>query len=68
MKRLSHKAKKTTIFLPPEVLIALKEKAKGAGVSVDTWLLFSLLKSFKDESFSWDLKQSEEYLDQQLEL
>ncbi len=54
--------------MPPEVLIALKEKAKGAGVSVDTWLLFSLLKSFKDESFSWDLKQSEEYLDQQLEL
>jgi hypothetical protein len=68
MKSLSPEAKKTTIFLPPEVLITLKGKAKGAGVSMDTWLLFSLLKSFKDESFSWDLRQSEAYLDHQLEL
>lgn len=68
MKRLSPEAKKTTIFLPPEVLNSLKEKAKGAGVSIDTWLLFSLLKSFKEESFSWDLKQSEEFLDHQIDL
>ena len=30
MKRLTPKEKKTTIFLPPEVLKAVKEKAKGA--------------------------------------
>ena len=67
MKRLTPKEKKTTIFLPPEVLKAVKEKAKGAGVSLDTWLLFSLLRTLHDESFAMDLRLSDEYLDRQLD-
>jgi hypothetical protein len=68
MKNLHPKVNKTTIFLPPDILKAVKEKAKGAGVTLDTWLLFSLLRTLHDESFAMDLRLSDEYLDQQLDI
>ena len=63
---LSPKDAKTTIVLPKEVIEAIKNKTKGPS-EFNSWVLFALLKSLKDESFSWDMKQSDLYLDHQLD-
>lgn len=67
MKRLNPKGDRVTIILPKSVLDEIKKKTTGSR-EFNSWILFALLKSLKDESFVWDLRQSEEYLDQQLEL
>jgi hypothetical protein len=59
---------KVTIELPPEVLEAIKESARASGSTLTNWMLFSFLRSLKDDNFTWDLRQSQEYLDSQMEL
>jgi hypothetical protein len=59
---------KVTIVVPVEVLEAIKQKAKASGSNVNDWTLFALIKSLKDTDFAWDLKQSDLYLDHQLDL
>ena len=59
---------KVTIELPPEVLEAIKKSARASGSTLTDWMLFSFLRSLKDDTFSWDLRQSQEYLDSQMEL
>lgn len=66
MKRLS--PPRVTIIIPTKLLEAVKEKSKKSRSDLSTWTSFALLKSLQDENFSWDLQQSRDFLDQQLEL
>jgi hypothetical protein len=67
MKRLTPRDGRVTILLPQRVLDEINRRTKGPG-ELNSWVLFALLKSLQDENFSWDLQQSKDFLDQQLEI
>ena len=56
------------VEISPEVLEAIKKSARASESTVSDWMLLSFLRSLRDDNFSWDLRLSQEYLDNQLEL
>jgi len=66
MKRLTPKDDRVTIVVPKIILDEIKRKTKGPN-ELNSWVLFALIKSLKDDNFSWDLRQSEEYFDQPID-